>query len=279
MDAGMPHDGAVTSPHPRERGDQTPPGADAAGRAAPLDVVPLDTPELLTSLWHDVLDPSFPAVELLPLDGLLAGHRAGVLLAYGIVRDGRPVAGIVGSWSPASRVLLVDYLATAPGGRGRGVGGALLRQALDRWRRDLDPVLVLAEVEHPTHHATSESFGDPPARMRFYARHGARALPLPYFQPGIAGPGSPRVAALILVVLDAGDRAEVDAGPLRSFLVEQLFASEGTVSADTATRRLLDAAAGGTVALVDPADGEALARVPVGVLEGPERFAPSASPS
>ena len=239
-----------------------------------VDVVPLDTPRLLSAAWDDVLAVSFPAAELTPLDALQAEHRAGRLLADGVVRDGHVVAAIVASWSPRTHVVLVDYLAIVPGSRGGGLGGALLDGALERWRRELAPALVLAEVEHPAHHAASASFGDPTARLRFYARHGARVLALPYFQPGITGPGSPRVPALLLVALGTGADDAVPAGPLRAFLTEHLVACEGMLATDSATRRLLDAAAGEAVALVDPADPAALATVPVGLLEGDERRAP-----
>ena len=259
----------------------TKPIADATDELA---VVPLDTPALLTSLWHDVLAPSFPPAELVPSDDLLADGAAGRLSAFGVVRDGRVMAGIVGSWSATSRVLLVDYLAIAPGGRGGGVGGALLSQAVRRWLDELDPALVVAEVEHPAHHEASERHGDPAARLRFYARHGGRVLDLPYFQPGMTGPGSPRVPALLLVALaaptTAGGRADrVPAAPVRAFLTENLVACEGTLADDGATRRLLAAASGDEVRLVDPADARAFGAVPVGVLEGAERYAPGAAGS
>ncbi|SKC67045.1 hypothetical protein [Krasilnikoviella flava] len=247
------------------------------------DVTPLTSDAQLASLWRDVLAPSFPPEELMPLDDLLAGCRSGVQTAYGVEQGDRVTAGIVASWSPGTRVLLVDYLAIAPGGRGGGVGGRLLDLSVAAWRAELRPAVVLAEVEHPAHHATHARHGDPAARLRFYARHGARVLTLPYFQPGMGGPGSSRVPAMLLVALAVGD-AEADrppssvlAEPLRRFLVEHLVACEGAVADDAATRRLLQATATDQVALVDPADPEALATVPVGALEGAERYAPPRS--
>ncbi|TGJ94862.1 hypothetical protein DLJ96_17640, partial [Actinotalea fermentans ATCC 43279 = JCM 9966 = DSM 3133] len=58
---------------------------------------------------------------------------------------GRVVAGVVGSWSAEARVLLVQYLAIAPGRRGGGIGAALLGAAVAAWREDLRPVMVLGE--------------------------------------------------------------------------------------------------------------------------------------
>ncbi|MFE7407371.1 GNAT family N-acetyltransferase [Isoptericola sp. NPDC057559] len=253
-------------------------------------VVPLTTDTQLASLWRDVLAPSFPPAELTSLEDLRAGCRAGAQTALGVERDGRVAAGIVASWSPSTRVLLVDYLAIAPGGRGGGVGGLLLDRSVAAWRAERSPALVLAEVEHPAHHPAHPQHGDPAARLRFYARHGARALALPYFQPGMGGPGSPRVPAMLLVALDVGAEAgggadeggdgwpdSVPGDPVHGFLAEHLVACEGALVEDAATRRLLGAAAGDRVPLVDPADPVALAAIPVATLEGAERYAPPRS--
>ncbi|MEL7974420.1 GNAT family N-acetyltransferase [Isoptericola sp. F-RaC21] len=251
-------------------------------------VAPLTSDAQLASLWRDVLAPSFPPEELMSLEDLRAGCRSGQQTAYGVQRDGRVTAGVVASWSPDTRVLLVDYLAIAPGGRGGGVGGRLLDRSVAAWRARLRPAVVLAEVEHPGHHAPHPQHGDPAARLRFYARHGARVLALPYFQPGMGGTGSPRVPAMLLVALAVGDApaegtvpppapASLPADPVRRFLVEHLVACEGALADEPATRRLLDAAGGDRVPLVDPADADALAAVPVAVLDGPERYAPPAS--
>ncbi|MFE5340915.1 GNAT family N-acetyltransferase [Isoptericola sp. NPDC056578] len=252
---------------------------DAAPHPSPAEptVVPLTEPAQLDSLWRHVLAPSFPPDELTSSDDLRAGLAAGGLTAYGVEQDGTVVAGIVASWSRATQVLLVDYLALAPGHRGGGLGGRLLDRSLAGWREELHPVLVLAEVEHPGHHAPHPSHGDPAARLRFYTRHGARVLAVPYFQPGIGGPGSPRVPAMLLMALGTGPGADsVPAAAVRGFLLEHLRECEGTVPGDPAVRRLLEAAAGETVPLVDAADAEALAAVPVAVLEGAERYAPPA---
>ena len=184
-------------------------------------------------------------------------------------------SGAVGSACEPGGVVLLVYLAIAPGGRGGGIGGALLDGAVARWVADLSPGLVLAEVEHPDHHTASPEHGDPAARLRFYARHGARLLAVPYFQPGI-GPHGARVPALLLVTLyvdpalestrldeATGPVTEVSAPPLREFLVDNLRSSEGTLREDVAVQRLLDSVSGTSVPLLAPAE---LDRVPVGLL-------------
>ncbi|TFF10390.1 MULTISPECIES: GNAT family N-acetyltransferase [Cellulosimicrobium] len=240
-------------------------------------VVPLTDPALLRSLHRDVLVPSFPPAELVDEQELLDAHASGRLRSLGVVEEGRVVAGVVGEWFADARVLLVLYLAIARGRRGGGVGRRLVTTALDDWRA-LDPLVVVGEVEHPAHHTGSEAHGDPVARLRFYARLGARVLALPYFQPG-DGPGGERVPALLLVSFPLGPHAaedDVPAAPLRAFLAENLRESEGTVADDAATRRLLDAAGGDSVRLVDPDDPAALATVPVGTLSPAETRAPTA---
>ncbi|WP_175008298.1 GNAT family N-acetyltransferase [Cellulosimicrobium sp. TH-20] len=239
-------------------------------------VVPLTDPDLLRSLHRDVLAPSFPPAELVDEQELLDAHASGRLRSLGVVEEGRVVAGVVGEWFADARVLLVLYLAIAPGRRGGGVGGRLVTAALEDWRT-LDPLVVVGEVEHPAHHAGSEAYGDPVARLRFYARLGARVLALPYFQPG-DGPGGERVPALLLVSFPLGPHTagdDVPAAPLRAFLAENLRESEGTLADDAAARRLLDAAGGDSVRLVDPDDPAALATVPVGTLAPAETRAPT----
>lgn len=241
--------------------------------AAPgVELETLVTREDLEALHRDVLTPSFPPEELESLESLVEGCEQGRTTALGVRRDGRVVAGAVaaGSGRPGDVMLLV-YLAIAPGMRGGGIGGALLDSAVQTWVAESSPSLLLAEVEHPDHHEASEAHGDPAARLRFYARHGARVLAVPYFQPGI-GPDGARVPALLLTTLHVAPEAvvegpadaptAVDARPLREFLTAYLVGSEGSLRDDDDTRALLGSVSGPSVALVDPAD---LAEVPVGM--------------
>lgn len=241
----------------------------------------LTDPADLARLHAEVLAPSFPPAELVTLDALRTAVADGETQVLALWDDG-PVAGAVGWCSPRTRVLLLVYLAIAPGRRSGGLGGRLLTAALDAWQDALAPLLVLAEVEHPAHHVASEAHGDPAARVRFYARHGGQALAVPYFQPG-DGPGGRRVPALLLVALRSQGATSVPAAPVRAFLEEYLTASEGALADDDATRRLLDAAAGERVPLVG-LDLEVLLdasapQLPVGLLSAPEASAPGAPPA
>lgn len=249
------------------------PGTVPGSTARPgIDLEPLVTAADLEELHTGVLSPSFPAEELESLASLVEGCTSGRTRALGVRRDGRIVAGAVaaGSGVPGDVMLLV-YLAIAPGQRGGGIGGALLDAAVQTWVAESSPGLLLAEVEHPEHHEASEAHGDPAARLRFYARHGARVLAVPYFQPGLGASGA-RVPALLLTTLHVAPEAVAEgpvdaptavvAGPLREFLEAYLVGSEGSLRDDADTRALLGSVSGPTVGLVDPAD---LASVPVGM--------------
>jgi GNAT superfamily N-acetyltransferase len=199
---------------------------------------------------HDrLLAPSFPAAELESVDDLIAAVRAGtseVLVHQD--RPGDPVAVAVADRSRAAPVVLLAYLATDPLRRSTGLGSSLLDAAMTRWLDRADPCLVLAEVEDPAEHPASAAHGDPAARLRFYARRGARALDLPYFQPRLRT-GASRVPHLLLLVLHAApslvDGTAVLAAPLHAWLTERFRDSEGRLPADPEGQALLAAVEGG----------------------------------
>lgn len=194
------------------------------------------SPDELAHVHEQVLRPSFPDDELADLPTLQEMLTDGTLRVV-VARDEHGLRGAaLAEWFPTTGVLLLAYLAVAPGGRGGGVGGTLLDRALDAWRTELDPWLVVAEVEDPAQHTGSDAHGDPTARLRFYRRHGARVIPLRYAQPAMR-PGGNRVPGLLLLALCAsGDRLSgveadgrwlVPTAPLRAFLEQYFTASEG----------------------------------------------------
>ncbi|WP_051208565.1 GNAT family N-acetyltransferase [Propionicicella superfundia] len=223
-----------------------------------MHIAPITAAAVLRRAYDRVLVPTFPAAELGPYETLEPHWRSGRSLAWAALSDDEEVLGVaVCDRYAESSTALLTYLALAPGRRGGGVGGALYRHAVDATIQGDDVDLLVGEFEHPALHGGSESGGDPVARLRFYDRHGARGLALPYFQPGIAG--QPRVPGFILGVLAVRPRlAGPDgvAGPtVHAFLTENLRVHEGAVADDPAARRLLAAAAVpdvATVALTDP---------------------------
>jgi GNAT superfamily N-acetyltransferase len=228
---------------------------------------------LLDAVYTDILTPSFPPEERGGLEELRAGAASGntrVLAA--LDDDERPAAVAVGDWSETTGVALLSYLATRSGRRGAGVGGELLAAAMADWRERWRPALVLAELEHPLAHGTSEAYGDPAKRVRFYARRGLRALDVPYFQPGL-GLGSPRMYGFMLCTLEVGPEGAgaepdtVDGARVARFMAEYLEGYEGAVGTDPACLALFAALdRPGGVPLIDVTQYE---RVPVSTPDGP----------
>lgn len=186
-------------------------------------------------VYNDILLPSFPDDELVPLSVLRALVGAGLGLVWAAHDDaGDVVAVAIGEWDAELRVVLLSWLAVREGRRGGGVGGPLLDTALTEWRRRYDPCLVLAEVADPRHHPVSTAHGDPVARLNFYQRRGARILDMPYFQPAL-GPDKARVDHMLLIVLHAdpafagSDADTIDATVLRRYLEKYQLECEGVV--------------------------------------------------
>ncbi len=206
--------------------------ADVGGTSRGIDgrgptIVPLREVDggTVDVLYRTVLLPSFPPGELVARDDVKAEDGPeGVDLSFVALDGGEPVACLLGEYYPAGEVLLIGNLASRPDQRGRGVGHALIATALDAWRRALPSALVLFEVEDPRWH-TSTIHGDPVARLRFYAREGARLLDIEHVQPAL-GPRGERVPHLLLLALGA-TATEVDRSLLHAFLTEYFAVSEG----------------------------------------------------
>lgn len=199
---------------------------------------------LLDLVHQQLLVTSFPVNERVDPADLASAVAAGHTEVFvGRDRIGEPVATVIGDWYPTATVMLLAYLAVTDHGRGQGWGSQLLDHAVTQWRTRLAPNLILAEVERPDRHAGSAEHGNPRARLRFYERHGARALDLPHFQPAL-GPTTEPVPGLLLTALHVtsegtGPDTETVAGaPVLAFLRRYLGATADT----PAGRRLLDAA-------------------------------------
>lgn len=219
--------------------------------------------EQLERLYDEVLNPSFPVAEMVPRERLLprlAQEGSGVCCRVAVDGDGRGVAAIIGDVYPATRVLLLSYLAVLPGLRDRGIGSGLAREAVPRWIVRYQPVLAVAEVEDPRFHDDGEAagHGDPDARMRLYDGFGGLILPVPYMQPALSGRAE-RVHHLLLMAFHLesegcqGDR--VDGELLVRFLTDYFTASEGRTPDDAEFTALIDACQQpGGVPLVKPSE-------------------------
>lgn len=201
---------------------------------------------LLPRVYTDLLAPAFPPAELVSLDSLRQGLTHGTTVVTATVQGRTPSSVVIGDYSPASGVLLLSYLAVAANLRSRGVGGRLLREVTGPWQARYRPCLTLAEVEHPAAHAADPLRGDPAARLRFYARHGSRALDLPYFQPALS-PETGRVYGFLMLVLAYRDGGRgrlpetVSPEPVHRFLTDYFLGTEGGLGADPAATALWQA--------------------------------------
>ncbi|MGA5824143.1 hypothetical protein ACPC54_40640 [Kitasatospora sp. NPDC094028] len=205
---------------------------------------------LMAAAYRELLEVSFTPDELDTLEQMRESMAEGRLVVTAVTDgQGRPLAVACGEWSAHSRTLLLAYLAVREDQRSRGLGGQLLAEACRAWQVRFRPAVTLAEVAHPQAHHGSRATGHAAARLRFYARHGARALDLPYFQPSL-GPGRSRVYGMLLLVLGVGsefgsleDVRAVPAKPVRVFLTDYLLGTEGRVGTDRATLDLQAAVA------------------------------------
>lgn len=176
------------------------------------------------TLYREILAPTFPPDELVTEEDFVAQLTDGSLLMHVETGpDGQPVALAVAERFPGD-VLLLSWLAVHPQARAGGLGRRTLTHALDRWQAELEPRMVLGEVEHPLSIPAHEDHGDPAARLRFYQRFGVRALPVAHVQPALR-PGCAPVDKLMLCIFrDAGvpPADEVEAAPVRDFLAAYL---------------------------------------------------------
>jgi GNAT superfamily N-acetyltransferase len=211
-----------------------------------IEEIDADDDQQVADFYRRVLAPNFRADELDTTENIAAGLKSGETKAL-VARtaEGTIVGGALGDLFPRSRVVLLSYLAVAAEGRGTGTGGLLMKALTELWGRQFSPPLLIMEVEDPRYHHSDPAFGDPVARVRFYERLGARALPVPYFQPAL-DPAGHRVPHLMLMVF-GGTAAppgtqHVDGKLVELFLTEYIEEYEGPVRPDDAAAQRLLAA-------------------------------------
>ncbi|MYS20016.1 N-acetyltransferase [Streptomyces sp. SID4948] len=200
---------------------------------------------LLDAVYDDLLVTAFPPDELITRDELRSGLAGGAMLGALVAADGRPMGVALGEFSAESRILLLAYMSVRGDARSGGIGGLLMDSAVrGSWQERLSPLITLAEIEHPAAHSADAQRGDPGARLRFYARQGAKALDVPYFQPALR-PGASRVPGMVLGVLATGPALAgaiaIPGEPVRTFLTEYFVTTEGKLPDDPAGRRLFEA--------------------------------------
>ncbi|WP_068402836.1 GNAT family N-acetyltransferase [Kribbia dieselivorans] len=196
-----------------------------------------------TDLYDRVFRPAFRPDELLDRNAFLSAYTGAQAQHSGVlVRQGTPIAAYLTDSYVDGRVVLLTYLAVAPSARGSGAGATLAAHLRTLLGTGGLGALTLAEVDDPRVWPGDEGTGDAVARLRFYARLGARVLPLRYFQPALRS-DSDRVHGMFLIRLDAGVGTAKDL--VREFLVENVTANEGPAAVQdpeaTALLREVDA--------------------------------------
>ncbi|ALJ20345.1 hypothetical protein [Microbacterium sp. No. 7] len=190
------------------------------------DVTPVRSVADLERVYDEILAPSFPVTELVARDVFVAEARDDRLDVLAARTDSGLAGAIVGSRHGAA--VLVVWLAVGGVTRGAGTGSALVAAGLSRWLARPGVQIVLAEIERPDLFPAHPDHGDPARRLAFYARRGAGALAMPYYQPPVAD-GMPRVHGLLLSVLGAAVSAPLprtltldETAAVRTFLVETM---------------------------------------------------------
>jgi GNAT superfamily N-acetyltransferase len=219
-----------------------------------IELFDQDSPQaadLLRKLHDEVLFPSFPGNEYIPPTTIDPQEGLAIIACS----DGQVIGGALGDLYPASKSLLLGYVAARPGLRGSGIGSVLLGAIKERWL-DEHP-LVFLELDDPRHHGTDPNLGDPTARLRFYGRFGIRLLTIPYFQPRLR-PDLPRGYHMILGVIPSGGGNPPESLPghqVTAFLREYFADCEGDAADDEPeVRWLLEAASEPEITLVSTDD-------------------------
>lgn len=152
---------------------------------------------------------------------------------------------------------LLSYLAVDPEFRRRTLGRTLVSCAVEALRQDSRELrkplrAVFAEVHDPD---AAKAFSyddvmDRSERMSFFAKIGARRVPIPYVQPALA-PGRERARALQLIALSNDpEEPTLPSAVIRDFLSELFELSEGNSSpADPEFRAMTEALATDSIRL------------------------------
>jgi GNAT superfamily N-acetyltransferase len=191
-------------------------------------------PALLRQAYDEVLRPSFLPNELPSWDFLLTGFAPPARQSVGILHEvmpggARSVRAVgVTNWRSGRHVGTLSYLATAPAHRGEGLGGTLIEEHAQQWPT-LGLSTVLGEVHDPRLHAETAD-ERPLDRLRFYDRHGAGLVGVPWVQPSLSSQ-TERSRGMLLIVLPPVPGA-IPAGDLTEWALDYYLEAEGTSATD-----------------------------------------------
>jgi GNAT superfamily N-acetyltransferase len=195
--------------------------------------------ELAREAFDVVFRPAFTLEELPGEEAILGALEPGGSGVLTIAtEDGAPVAAALCELDEDHGINLLSYLAVRKDRRSGGFGSSILRHLASRWTR-LGGVLTVGEIHDPRRWPDA---GDEraAARLRFYARFGARTLEVPWVQPSLQ-PGYQRVRDMLLIVLRAPPAIDMVPSQRVTGWAEAYFAEfEGGVPTDDVYRALQD---------------------------------------
>ncbi len=191
-------------------------------------------PALLAAVVDEVLLPSFSTDEIWDRDTTRDLIEAGALTATALVEGGTVLGVAAEERGGPGEVGLLSYLASRPGRRSRGVGGQLLDHLTAEWARG-PAALVVGEIHDPRLWPEADD-ERPAARLRFYARHGARLLDLPWIQPALTAESQP-VPGMLLITLHPLGATWVESAPVRRW-VQDYTGGEPAPEVEPVLRRL-----------------------------------------
>jgi GNAT superfamily N-acetyltransferase len=182
-------------------------------------------PEVMEDVYRRLLEPTFPHEELITMQDFISAYGTNASDPSSVMLHAdEPVAVMLGEWYVHRRFLLISYMSVLDEVRGLGIGTRFMTSVLPRWMAQSLGAVAIAEVDPPRGQPSYDGTSDPAARLRFYERHGARLVPVQYFQPAIHE-DSERVGGMLLLRLDPS-RTGSD-GALYDFLAEYFARCEG----------------------------------------------------
>lgn len=127
------------------------------------------TEQEMYAVYRQWFPEAFPKNEIRPWHSIRRQVRAGRYEGWGLYENGKLYS--YAFFFHRGNIFFLDYLATLPAARGKGLGGTFLCLL----QRQLAPAMLMGEVEAPD---GGSHDGLRLRRMHFYARHGFELEPV-----------------------------------------------------------------------------------------------------
>ncbi len=153
--------------------------------------------------WWALYAASFPSCEREPHHAILHSVGSGRAIALRAVLHGETVGLGVAYLLKGMPFVFAAYLAVSDRARSLGLGAMLLDWmfavgTLRLRRAGLECRGMVMEVEDPNLAPTPEARAEGLGRLRFFAKQGARQLPIAYVQPALDGSATVPLSLLVI---------------------------------------------------------------------------------